>query len=741
MSTSHEALSFDAIHRSMAIFVEGIYGVCLQIESLASLNSSQEEQDRKSATTVFARIRPRINILYLPEALNPLDTRMANLDVCKITLLRQIEYLKNGTLGFEAKISTLRTFGARSKLLQPKDLKASAFEKRFAACAHPLLLKFIFDRLEERRIDEIVRRQYPGAMRSLRHVLNCDRKTVWNSPDFHLTLQHLARSQPAKAALGYLQEFALNALERYAPELSQKQTPIVHFSTPRTHGLVKDIIELTLTVSQEQASLADSANSALAICNLLLQFMAPIGEPQASRVQPSETESEKVPPLASGSLATQNPAASDQDDDLDGEGLVGEDYAPESGAVLKERPSDSNKQGKKPGLDAKEKSLASFRSFLYQEWNYLTGRYHPAWCRVVEQALIGEDTEFIQAVRRRHPKLWRQIKYNFSALRPTSFKRVYRLAEGDELDLDRLVERQAERHIKRQQDDGLFVRRERTRRDVSVAFLVDMSASTSILIPPVESEPSLKDEKKEASLSLDNASESMNDYPYLYGGGMSAQDKDHSPAIIEPESKPRRVIDVAQDAVALMCEALHQLGDDFAVYGFSGDGREQVDFFVAKDFHDALSAKTWAAISAMQPKRSSRLGPAIRHSSHKILRHATGRRLLMVISDGYPQDREYGPAHEDVEYGVQDTAQALREAERQGIQTFFVTIDPAGYDYLGRMCPDNRYLLIEDVLELPYALGKIYQSMKADPIKTKRIKTKNQTAIEAENPKGRTATH
>jgi nitric oxide reductase NorD protein len=722
MSTFHEALSFDAIHRSMAIFVEGIYGESLQIDSLATLNTAQQDQDRNSATLLFARIRPLMNSLYVPEVLNPLSTRVANLDICKITLLRQIEYLKTGTLGFEAKISTLRTFGARSKLLQPSGIKASALEKRFAACAHPLLLKFIFDRLEERRVDEIVCRHYPGAMRGLRHALELDRITLRNSSDVKSTLPNSAQSLLSQVALGYLQAFALDSLGRHAPELSQTQAKIQHFSTPQTCGLLDDIFELALQVSQDGASVTDSANSALAICRLLLQFIAPSVELQESRVRPSETDTEKVFPLASGSLAAQNAAATDQDDDLDGDELVGEDYAQEPGVVLNEKPGDSNKQAKKLGLEAKNKSLPSTRSYLYQEWNYLTGRYHPAWCRVIEQALIGEDTEFIQAVRRRHPKLWRQIKYNFSALRPTSFKRVYRLADGDELDLDRLVERQVERHIKRQQDDALFVRRERTRRDVSVAFLVDMSASTSILIPQAESEISVKDENKDCSLAPDGSPEPSNDYPYLYGGGMSTRDKDHSPDISEPESRPRRVIDVAQDSVALMCEALQQLGDDFAVYGFSGDGREQVDFFIAKDFQDALSARTWAAISAMQPKRSSRLGPAIRHSAHKILKHATGRRLLIVISDGYPQDREYGPTHEDVEYGIRDTAQALREAERQGIQTFFVTIDPAGYDYLGRMCPDNRYILIEDVLELPSALGKIYQSMKADPIKTNRIR-------------------
>ena len=180
------------------------------------------------------------------------------------------------------------------------------------------------------------------------------------------------------------------------------------------------------------------------------------------------------------------------------------------------------------------------------------------------------------------------------------------------------------------------------------------------------------------------------------------------PAPILPK---RRVIDVAKEALALMCDALDRLGDSHAVYGFSGEGHDNVEFYVAKAFGDTLSARTWGALAAMQPKRSTRMGPAIRHALAKLIRQAARMKVLIIISDGYPQDSDYGPDRRDDEYGIQDTARALQEAERAGVSTFCITIDSAGYDYLRRMCVEDRYLVIDDVNALPAALTKVYRAL------------------------------
>jgi len=138
-----------------------------------------------------------------------------------------------------------------------------------------------------------------------------------------------------------------------------------------------------------------------------------------------------------------------------------------------------------------------------------------------------------------------------------------------------------------------------------------------------------------------------------------------------------------------------------------------VDFLIAKSFEDRLSLRTWAALAAMQPQRSTRMGPAIRHAVAKLRPQPTHMKVLIIVSDGYPQDKDYGPDSDSNEYGIQDTAAALREAEREGVQTFCVTIDPAGYDYLRRMCQKDRYMVIDDVADLPDQLQKVYKALTA----------------------------
>jgi nitric oxide reductase activation protein len=163
------------------------------------------------------------------------------------------------------------------------------------------------------------------------------------------------------------------------------------------------------------------------------------------------------------------------------------------------------------------------------------------------------------------------------------------------------------------------------------------------------------------------------------------------------------VIDIQKEALALMVQALEALGDEYGIYGFSGDNRENVEFYVAKELGDRLGVQVWNAIAAMSSHRYTRMGPAIRHTIRKLERQDARRKLMLFISYGYPQDSDYG---------IHDTAQALHEAELARIETFCVTIDRAGHDYLRKMCPEGRYLVIDEVESLPAELGKVYRLLR-----------------------------
>ena len=105
------------------------------------------------------------------------------------------------------------------------------------------------------------------------------------------------------------------------------------------------------------------------------------------------------------------------------------------------------------------------------------------------------------------------------------------------------------------------------------------------------------------------------------------------------------------------------------------------------------------------------MGPAIRHATTKLVSSGNALKVLLVISDGFPQDSDYGPERGEHTYGVQDTAKALSEAHQKGIETFCVTVDRSGNDYLKQMCPESRYMVIEEIEDLPEALTKVYETL------------------------------
>ena len=160
-----------------------------------------------------------------------------------------------------------------------------------------------------------------------------------------------------------------------------------------------------------------------------------------------------------------------------------------------------------------------------------------------------------------------------------------------------------------------------------------------------------------------------------------------------------------------MSAALEKLGDSYGIYGFSGYGRECVEFYVAKEPGEPFTGRTLEAIASMKPRRSTRMGPAIRHATAKLIASGNAMKLLIILSDGFPQDSDYGPVRGDHEYGLMDTARALQEAGNKGVELFCVTVDRSGNDYLKRMCPPNRYLIIDEIEDLPEKLSQVYQTL------------------------------
>ena len=114
-------------------------------------------------------------------------------------------------------------------------------------------------------------------------------------------------------------------------------------------------------------------------------------------------------------------------------------------------------------------------------------------------------------------------------------------------------------------------------------------------------------------------------------------------------------------------------------------------------------------IGAIEPKRSTRMGTALRHATAQIRRVAARSKHVILLSDGFPQDLDYGDDRRSNAYGIQDTMMAFAEASRAGVTPFCITVDKAGHDYLKQICDVSRYLVIDDITSLPRELPKIYQ--------------------------------
>ncbi|HXC66527.1 MAG TPA: nitric oxide reductase activation protein NorD, partial [Nitrospiraceae bacterium] len=166
------------------------------------------------------------------------------------------------------------------------------------------------------------------------------------------------------------------------------------------------------------------------------------------------------------------------------------------------------------------------------------------------------------------------------------------------------------------------------------------------------------------------------------------------------------VIDVEKEGLVLLCEALEAVGDQYALYGYSGQGRGQVDFLILKDFDDELGGKAAQRLGGLSPMQQNRDGAAIRHATAKLLAREARTRLLVLINDGRPLDDGYKD-----EYSLEDTKMSLREARRQGVHPFCVTIDREADAYVRRMYGDVQFMVIDHVEALPLRLPRIYQQL------------------------------
>lgn len=621
--------------------------------------------------------------ILLPSSIESHATKDLNRAVYLWLVLQQLGFRQFGTLefNFETALTLIPTF---SKAKRSTGHRATEFEKLFAAFEFPDLASRLFQLLETARIEPLIMRTYPGSQR-----LRLTAQKLFE-------LQFDDQSYTGEYSLPRLQA-GLRGLEELPSALATSLQPIFHSSTT-VYTTIK-VLEYWYQhiVSQEEIR----ANESI----MELSDDMPIEMRQRmARLDELEQELEQMDNHA---FATELLFQPNEESNAEaGQNLEG---------VLREKTleflSERDQIQRVIDVERSTLGLAVFgqnrpsTKFHYHEWNFLTQSYLPNHCTVHERPAVTDPNIDSASLLNQITPYIRQVRKQFEQLRPTGLRKMKHVIDGDDIDIDSLLTCRIDLKAGYSSDERLFSRRVRTQRDVSAVLLVDLSASTDDIVED-EVETENKSGQSVKNRDLRDPFFDDDDDPYLHGSL-------NFDSLERPEDKRKRILDIEREAVLMLATALEDLGDLYAIFGFSGYGHDNVEIEVAKEFNQSLNPHVVNSLASLKPMRSTRMGPAIRHASWYLQNTGTAMKLLLVISDGFPQDHDYGPDRSSHEYGIQDTSKALQEAHMEGIQTFCVTVDRSGHDYLRKMCADQRYLVIEEAKELPFALQKVYQQLSA----------------------------
>ena len=286
----------------------------------------------------------------------------------------------------------------------------------------------------------------------------------------------------------------------------------------------------------------------------------------------------------------------------------------------------------------------------YPEWDYTRKAYLPDHCRVLAACASdqGETWEADDEARR----MIRRVRRQFEALRPRH-EILRAQPDGEELDIDALVRARSDLLSGGSGSDRVHLASKRQAHDLAVTLLVDVSLSTDAWI------------------------------------------------------EDRRVLDVEKEALLVLAHGMAACGDSHSILTFTSRRRSWVRVETVKDFDEPLSQAVTRRITALRPGYYTRIGTGIRHATAKLAERPNRQRLLLVLTDGKPNDID----HYEGRFGIEDTRRAVMEARRTGVTVFGVTVDREAQSYFPYLFGRGGYAIVGQVAKLPSALPAIYRQL------------------------------
>ena len=652
------------VESSLALFAEGIAGRYLHIRSnqefAANPKLTLEESGGQNSDTLF-----------LPESV-----ATTHASTYRVLAMEQIGLRECDTLSFrmETAVEQIPSLLQRFQPDPNAGPRVGDYRLLFTSFSQPALAEDLFLLFEETRIQAHLQRAYPGLTKHLQAYHGYLLQSQVPA-DLLEQAKRWRMGEPLMLSDSGLQRTLFEAIEEHRESAATVYDSVAalcgHYEAVLAHY---ELVESSYRETDE--SLVDWLN-------------------REQRVEEWEEELEDINEQLSQSMAMEIPTGQEEEAVY---GDAGDGSQRQIDLDIKELKDERDTLKRRVDMErsavahALGKSQGDARSFRYDEWDYLNRTYLRAWCRVFEQPLGTDGEDDIAPLKAVIRAYQNTVQRQLEQIRPTGLERIRRVQDGDELDLNAVIEARQDIRAGQSADERVYSRKERVQRDVSAIFLVDLSASTDDPIHPPEPRDWSNYEEDESDTRA---------------GWYASFDEIEE----EPEEPGRKIIDLEREAMVVMAAALEALGDSYGIYGFSGYSKDNVELFIAKEPDDAFSHTTLKSIAAMAPKGSTRMGPAIRHATQKLMNTGSAMKVLMVISDGFPQDCDYGPVRGNHDYGVEDTAKALQESQQKGIETFCMTVDKSGHDYLKRMCPDERYMIIEEMEDLPSQLTKVYAAL------------------------------
>jgi len=286
------------------------------------------------------------------------------------------------------------------------------------------------------------------------------------------------------------------------------------------------------------------------------------------------------------------------------------------------------------------------KGHFIDEWDYRKSEYLINYVRIKPQITLNVVPIELP---KRLKKTVRKIQNELDLLEIDRVKNS-RLPYGDEINIDTWIEYSSHQN-KSMHHQNFYTSFEKKTRDMATLILADVSLSTE--------------------------------------GGITQE---------------VRIIDVIKDGLMVFSEALEKLQDKFAIYSFSSLQNKKVYFNIIKNFQDSYSDLIRGRIESMRPQYYTRLGAAIRESAKILEKQQSANKLLLIISDGKPNDED----RYDGRYGIEDTKKAIEEVRQKGIVPFCLTVDLDAKEYLGYLFGRNGYAVVRDGQKLPKLLPEIY---------------------------------